>query len=65
MSFNLRSFDFFLTDFLKMVNTGSEILFTSTLSVTHRQILHNKLIKEYRNYKASVIEKRNITNMIL
>ncbi len=48
-----------------MVNTGSEILFTSTLSVIYREILHNKLIKEYRNYKTSVIEKRNIINMIL
>lgn len=33
----------FLTDFSKMVDMGLAILFTAVFSVSHTQILHNKI----------------------
>ena len=51
----------FLTDFSKMVDIGLAILFTGVFSVSHTQILHNKLMKEDRDYKVSVMDERNIT----
>lgn len=50
----------FLTDFSKMVDIGLAILFTAIFSVSHTQILHNKLMKEDRDYKVSVMDERNI-----
>ncbi len=50
----------FLTDFSKMVDIGLAILFTAVFSVSHTQILHNKLMKEDRDYKVSVMDERNI-----
>ena len=45
----------FLTDFSKMVDIGLAILFTGVFSVS--QILHNKLMKEDRDYKVSVMDE--------
>lgn len=50
----------FLTDFSKMVDMGLAILFTAVFSVSHTQILHNKLMKEDRDYKVNVMDERNI-----
>lgn len=50
----------FLTDFSKMVDIGLAILLTAVFSVSHTQILHNKLMKEDRDYKVSVMDERNI-----
>lgn len=50
----------FLTDFSKMVDIGLAILFTAVFSVSHTQILHNKLMKKDRDYKVSVMDERNI-----
>lgn len=50
----------FLTDFSKMVDIGLAILFTAVFSVSHTQILHNKLMKEDRDYKVNVMDERNI-----
>lgn len=51
---------FFLTDFSKMVDIGLAILFSAIFSVSHTQILHNKLMKEDSDYKVSVMDERNI-----
>lgn len=50
----------FLTDFSKMVDIGLAILFSAIFSVSHIQILHNKLMKEDSDYKVSVMDERNI-----
>lgn len=53
-------FIIFLTDFSKMVDIGLAILFTAVFSISRTQILHNKLMKEDRDYKVSVMDERNI-----
>ena len=35
----------FLTDFNKMVDIGLAVLFSAIFSVSHTQILHNKMMK--------------------
>ena len=50
----------FLTDFNKMVDIGLAVLFSAIFSVTHTQILHNKMMKNDTEYKNNVMDERNI-----
>ena len=63
----------FLTDFSEMVDIGLAVLFSAIFSVSHMQILHNKMMKNDTEYKNDVMEERNtaikekagnVTNMI-
>lgn len=63
----------FLTDFNKMVDIGLAVLFSAIFSVSHTQILHNKMMKNDTEYKNDVMDERNtaikekagnVTNMI-
>ena len=50
----------FLTDFIKMVDIGLAVLFSAIFSVSHTQILHNKMMKNDTEYKNNVMDERNI-----
>lgn len=50
----------FLTDFSKMVDIGLAILLAAIFSVSHTQILHNKMMKKDSDYKIDVMDERNI-----
>lgn len=50
----------FLTDFNKMVDIGLAVLFSVIFSVSHTQILHNKMMKNDTEYKNNVMDERNI-----
>ena len=50
----------FLTDFNKMVDIGLAVLFSAIFSVSHTQILHNKMMKNDIEYKNNVMDERNI-----
>lgn len=50
----------FLTDFNKMIDIGLAFLFSAVFSVSHTQILHNKMMKDDVEYKNSVMDERNI-----
>lgn len=50
----------FLTDFNKMVDIGLAVLFSAIFSVSHTQILHNKMMKNDTEYKNNVMDERNI-----
>lgn len=50
----------FLTDFSKMVDIGLAVLFAVIFSVSHTQLLHNKLMKKDSDYKIDVMDERNI-----
>lgn len=50
----------FLTDFNKMVDIGLAVLFSAIFSVSHTQILHNKMMKNDTEYKKNVMDERNI-----
>lgn len=50
----------FLTDFNKMVDIGLAFLFSAIFSVSHTQILHNKMMKNDTEYKNNVMDERNI-----
>ncbi len=50
----------FLTDFNKMVDIGLAVLFSAIFSVSHTQILHNKMMKNDTEYKNDVMDERNI-----
>ena len=63
----------FLTDFSEMVDIGLAVLFSAIFSVSHMQILHNKMMKNDTEYKNDVMDERNtaikekagnVTNMI-
>lgn len=63
----------FLTDFSEMVDIGLAVLFSAIFSVSHVQILHNKMMKNDTEYKNDVMDERNtaikekagnVTNMI-
>lgn len=63
----------FLTDFSEMVDIGLAVLFSAIFSVSHMQILHNKMMKNDKEYKNDVMDERNtaikekagnVTNMI-
>ena len=62
-----------LTDFPQMVDIGLAVLFSVIFSVSHVQILHNKMMKNDNDYKINVMDERhimikektgNITNMV-
>lgn len=48
------------TDFPKMVDIGLLILFSAIFSISHTQILHNKMMKKDADYKINVQDERNI-----
>ena len=50
----------FLTDFSEMVDIGLAVLFSAIFSVSHMQILHNKMMKNDKEYKNDVMDERNI-----
>ena len=50
----------FLTDFSEMVDIGLAVLFSAKFSVSHMQILHNKMMKNDKEYKNDVMDERNI-----
>lgn len=50
----------FLTDFNKMIDIGLAVLFSAIFSVSHTQILHNKMMKNDTEYKNNVMDERNI-----
>lgn len=50
----------FLTDFSEMVDIGLAVLFSAIFSVSHVQILHNKMMKNDKEYKNDVMDERNI-----
>lgn len=63
----------FLTDFSEMVDIGLAVLSSAIFSVSHMQILHNKMMKNDTEYKNDVMDERNtaikekagnVTNMI-
>lgn len=43
-----------------MVDIGLVILFAAVFSVSHTQILHNKMMKKDSDYKIDVMDERNI-----
>ena len=49
-----------LTDFPQMVDIGLAVLFSVIFSVSHVQILHNKMMKNDNDYKINVMDERNI-----
>lgn len=51
----------FLTDFSKMVDIGLAVLFSAIFSVSHTQVLHNKMMKDDEDYRVNVMDERNIT----
>lgn len=62
-----------LTDFPQMVDMGLAMLFSVIFSISHVQILHNKMMKNDNDYKINVTDERhimikektgNITNMV-
>ena len=62
-----------LTDFPQMVDIGLAMLFSVIFSISHVQILHNKMMKNDNDYKINVMDERhimiqektgNITNMV-
>lgn len=51
----------FLADCSKAVDVGLTILFSVVFSVSHVQVLHNKMLKNDSDYKINVMDERNIT----
>ena len=69
----LLIFIILLTDFPQMVDMGLAMLFSIIFSISHVQILHNKMMKNDNDYKINVMDERhimikektgNITNMV-
>lgn len=50
----------FLADFPKMVDVALVLLFSAVFSVSYVQLLHNKMMKDDKDYKISVMDERNI-----
>lgn len=50
----------FITDFDKTVDIALAILFAAVFSVSHTQILHEKMMKDDEDYKINVLDERNI-----
>lgn len=48
------------TNFSKMVDMGLAVLLSMVFSVSHVQILHNKMMKNDTDYKINVMDERNI-----
>ena len=51
----------FVTDFPKMADMGLLILMCIIFSVSHIQLLHNKMMKNDIDYKVNVMDERNIS----
>ena len=51
----------FFTDFPKMADIGLLIFMCIIFSVSYTQLLHNKMIKNDRDYKVNVLDERNIS----
>lgn len=51
----------FFTDFPKMAYMGLLILMCIIFSVSHIQLLHNKMMKNDIDYKVNVMDERNIS----
>lgn len=49
-----------LADCSKAVDIGLTILFSVVFSVSHVQVLHNKMLKNNSDYKINVMDERNI-----
>lgn len=49
-----------LADCSKAVDVGLTILFSVVFSVSHVQVLHNKMLKNDSDYKINVMDERNI-----
>ena len=49
-----------LADCSKAVVVGLTILFSVVFSVSHVQVLHNKMLKNDSDYKINVMDERNI-----
>ena len=49
-----------LADCSKAVDIGLTILFSVVFSVSHAQVLHNKMLKNDSDYKINVMDERNI-----
>ena len=56
----LLLFIILFTDFSKMVDIGLTILFSAIFSISHVQILHNKMIRNDADYRINVMDERNI-----
>lgn len=50
----------FFTKLPKMVDIGLVFLFSAIFSVSHMQLLHNKLMQNDIDYKTTVMDERNI-----
>ena len=50
----------FLTDFDNIVDFGLAVLFAAIFSVSHTQLLHNKMMRNDSDYKIEVMDERNI-----
>lgn len=48
------------TNFSKMVDMRLAVLLSMVFSVSHVQILHNKMMKNNTDYKINVMDERNI-----
>lgn len=51
----------FFTDFSKMADIGLLILMCIIFSVSYTQLLHNKMMKNDRDYKVNIMDERNIS----
>lgn len=49
-----------LADCSKAVDIGLTILFSVVFSVSHVQVLHNKMLKNDSDYKINIMDERNI-----
>ena len=49
-----------LADCSKAVDIGLTILFSVVFSVSHVQVLHNKMLKKDSDYKINIMDERNI-----
>ena len=49
-----------LADCSKAVDIGLTILFSVVFSVSHVQVLHNKMLKNDSDYKINILDERNI-----
>ncbi len=50
----------FVTDFPKIVDAALGLLFSAIFSVSHVNIIHQKMLKEDKDYEVNVFDERNI-----
>ena len=51
----------FFTNLPKTIDIGLAVLFGAIFSVSHTQLLHNKMMKKDMDYKVNVMDERNIS----